>query len=195
MDVVAAVARWIEGGFFRIDGRLSGQWLAALTRTAFAGSVAFSTLVTGSASSLSDKTDATMLLLQFKGVAYKRTVVDTWRDLQVLDDAVRSQTFDFFFPLAYGLFSVFVAVGVWRCHPKYRAGGRWVWLIALGAAAAVFDEIENVCLWLLLKGHHLGAWLLRFQISVTYLKWGALLVAAIIFLCAIAVVNNDTTRH
>ena len=150
---------------FRAIDRLDTQWLAALTLTALVATLVLSVLVSATATPLVERTGKALVNLQLsgaypllkwvpggKGETPTTALLKQWDDAGLLDAARRSQRIDFGFALAYGLFWLLLAVATWRTHPAYPQGGRWVWLIALGALAAIFDECENVLLWNLL-GH------------------------------------------
>jgi hypothetical protein len=66
--------------------------------------------------------------------------------------ARRAQKVDFVFAAAYGVFALLLGVAVWRGQPEYPLEVRWVWLIALGALAALLDEVENLRIWSILNG-------------------------------------------
>ena len=155
---------------FRAIDRLDTQWLAALTLSALVATLVLSVLVSATATPLVERTGTALVDLQLSGAyPYLAWVpkgkgktptkalltkwnTEKWEDGNLLAVARRSQRIDFGFALAYGVFWLLVAVATWRTHPAYPHGGRWVWLIALGALAAIFDECENALLWNLL-GH------------------------------------------
>ena len=66
--------------------------------------------------------------------------------------AKRAQKIDFLFAAAYGVFALLLAVALWRGQPDYPRPVLWVGLVALGAVAAVFDEIENIRMWSIISG-------------------------------------------
>ncbi len=162
---------------------VTGQWLAALTLTALVASVTFSALIAGSGKLVAEKTGAGMLALQLATPQGKVDTVKSWKDCAVLEDAKRAQTFDFAFPVAYGLFFLFLAEGMRRCYRE-----RWVfWCIVLGFVALFLDEIENVVLWQLLKPN--GAKPADFLLLVqTVLSWGKCVLLAVAGISAVAAI-------
>ena len=150
---------------FRAIDRLDKQWLAALTLSAFVAALVLCVLVSATATPLVERTGKALVNLQLsgaypllawvpggKGKPSTKDLLKLWSDAGLLDAARRSQRIDFGFALAYGVFWLLLAVATRRTHPAYPHGGRWVWLIALGALAAIFDECENALLWNVL-GH------------------------------------------
>jgi len=160
-----------------LNQHLDRQWLAAWTLVAFTATLVFAYVITGVSSPLKEKTGLTLVNLQLAGACpiLKRAcpvlegsrqeekapeqIIAAWRHADVLSAARLDQFIDFFFPLAYGLFSLLLAVGMWRCHPAYPADGQWVWGIAAGARAALFDECENIFIWNMLSGGGDPGWL------------------------------------
>jgi len=65
--------------------------------------------------------------------------------------AKRAQKIDFLFAVAYGAFALLLAIALWRGQPDYPQPVRWVGFVALGAVAAVFDEIENIRMWSIIE--------------------------------------------
>jgi hypothetical protein len=161
-----------------LNQQLDSQWLAAWTLVAFVATLVFMYVITGVSSPLKEKTGLTLVSLQLAGACpilksacpiLKETrqeeeaageIITAWRDAKVLSAAKLDQFLDFFFPLAYGMFALLLAVGMWRCHPAYPAGGHWVWGIAAGARAALFDECENIFMWNMLSGSGDPGWLI-----------------------------------
>jgi hypothetical protein len=138
------------------------QWLASWTLTAFVATLVFMVVLGATTRSLIEKTPYKLLHLQLSGFypwlgrvpdnhASTATIVARWRDAGVVEQARRGQAVDFLFPLAYGSFALLMAAALRRLHPGYPAEGRWIWGVGAGAAAAVLDEIENVCLWSILQ--------------------------------------------
>jgi hypothetical protein len=138
------------------------QWLASWTLIAFVATLVFVIVLGAMTKPLIDKTPYKLQHLQLSGLhprlafvlddhASTATIVAKWREAGVLDQARRAQAVDFVFPLAYGAFALLMAAGLRRLHPGYPDGGRWIWGVGAGAAAAVFDEVENVCLWSILQ--------------------------------------------
>jgi hypothetical protein len=149
---------------FRAIDRLDKQWLPALTLGALVATLVLGVLVSATATPLVERTGKALVNLQLsgaypllawvpggKGKTPTRDLLKQWNDAGLIRDARRSQRIDFGFALAYGLFWLLLAVATWRTREEYPHGARWVWLIAVGALAALFDECENVLLWNLLK--------------------------------------------
>jgi len=140
----------------------AGQWLAAWTLSAFVATLVFAIVLSALATPLAEKTGFKMVHLQLSGAyplfawtPWGRTPTDKilaeWKDKGLVAQARRNQRVDFLFPLAYGSFSVLLAIGLRRLHPGYPSSGRWIWGVAAGAGAAVLDECENLCLWSVLQ--------------------------------------------
>ena len=114
-------------------------------------------------------------------------VLKAWKDNNVLDQARRAQAVNFLFPLAYGPFALLLAIGLRRLDPGYPTGGRWIWGVAAGALAAVFDECENVCLWSVLnRTDYTGGTLAVLAAIAAAAKFLLLAVALLTFLATIA---------
>jgi hypothetical protein len=153
------------------------QWLAALTLVALVATLASGHVVRGIAAPLAEKTGFKLVDLEFSGwnetltrfppgahplnnllggIGFEthsaKDIIEAWRKADVLATARRAQKADFVFAAAYGAFALLLAVALWRGQPEYPRRVRWVRLVALGAVAAVLDEIENVRLWTALQG-------------------------------------------
>lgn len=140
---------------------MAPQWLAAVTLGMFIAVVVLSQTLACATAPLVEKTGMTLTTLQLSGwhgVWDKQPSADdvlkAWTEANVIGDARRAQSIDFLFAAAYGVLSILIAAALWRGHPNAAAGrGRWIWLIALGAVAALCDEVENVSIWRILGGH------------------------------------------
>lgn len=160
-----------------LDQKLDRQWLAAWTLVAFVATLVLAYVIAGVSTPLKEKTGLTLVSLQLAGACpilkyacpvlegtrqeeeAPEKIVAAWRHAGVLSAARLDQFIDFFFPLAYGMFSLLLAVGMWRCHPAYPVGGQWVWGVAAGARAALFDECENIFMWNMLSSSGDPEWL------------------------------------
>lgn len=187
-----------------LNQKLDSQWLAAWTLVAFVATLVCMYVLLGVGSPLKEKTGLALVSLQLAGACpiLKRAcpvlegtrqeeeaagkIVSAWRNAGVLSTAKDAQFIDFFFPLAYGLFALLMAVGMWRCHPAYPAGGQWVWGIAAGTRAALFDECENIFMWNMLSGSGDPGWLVPALTSLFAIpKFLFLLLALAAFLRAL----------
>lgn len=153
------------------------QWLAALTLMALVATLASGHVVRGIAAPLAEKTGFKLVDLEFSGwnktltrlppgahslndllggIGFEthsaKDIIEAWRKADVLATARRAQKADFVFAAAYGTFALLLAVALWRGQPEYPRQVRWVRLVALGAVAAVLDEIENIAMWTALQG-------------------------------------------
>jgi hypothetical protein len=159
-----------------LNRKLDRQWLAAWTLVAFVATLVLMYVLSGVSAPLREKTGLTLVSLQLAGACpilkhacpivegtrqeeeAPEKIIAAWRHADVLSAARLDQFIDFFFPLAYGMFSLLLAVGMWRCHPAYPVDGQWVWGIAAGARAALCDECENIFLWNMLSGSGDPGW-------------------------------------
>jgi hypothetical protein len=146
--------------FAAID-RMDSQWLATWVLSALVATFVLSTVLSAASSPLVERTKTTLVDLQLSGLppwladrltdaGGAREILQRWQGAGVLGAARRGQAIDFAFPVAYGFFFLGLAAALWRVHPDYPHGGRWVWGVALGALAALLDEGENAFLWRML---------------------------------------------
>ena len=148
--------------FHSIDRLITPEWLPTWTLSALALSLIFAYVLSSVGSPLQEKTGQTLAHLQISG-SYPllkwtpwgkdraEDILKNWKEKGALSDARRAQKIDFFFPFAYGTFFLLFSIGMWRCHPKYPRGGKWVWCLALGTVAAALDEVENIFMCLMLS--------------------------------------------
>lgn len=161
---------------------LPTQWLTAAVLTAFAAVIVLGYVQTYVGAAVTEKTGLGLVALQFSGwsphwpaTTHSAKILAEWKEAGVLGDARRAQLVDFFFAAGYGTLALLLAGTLWRCHPLAETGGgRWTWLIALGALAAVFDEVENVSMWRLLSGHETAGWLWLLPTCAAVLKFALL---------------------
>jgi hypothetical protein len=144
---------------FFILGRINSQWLTTWTLVAFLSVLCTGYVIFGVQSPLRKKTERQLIHLQLAGVPVPgneigkdsaAAVLRKWKCANVLKSAQLAQKIDFLFTFSYGALFLLLSVGLWRCHPKSPNGGYWFLGIACGALAAVFDEAENVFMWVML---------------------------------------------
>jgi hypothetical protein len=148
------------------------EWVAALTLIALVATVAAGYVLTSVSAPLVETTGFTLGDLEFSGwypllsavpagqgslndrlaaIGFEThpyaKILEAWTTAGVLRAAQRAQRLDFVFAAAYGALALLLAVALWRGQPEYPARVRWVWLVALGTVAALFDELENLRMW------------------------------------------------
>jgi hypothetical protein len=149
-------------GLLAVLDRLSAQWLATWTLAAFMATLAIGIVLAASSGPMVERSGFKLVHLQLSGAhrllawcSWGRTppqdVLAKWKETGQLEAARRNQWLDFWFPPAYGVLALLLAVALRRAHPAYPGGAGWVGGVGLGAIAALLDEAENVCLWPLLQ--------------------------------------------
>ena len=121
---------------------------------------------------------AETVLNRLKGVPMEEHVGDGRTALQ------RMKTLQWLavgFTLFYGTLLVLLAALLWRVHPAFPTAGRWLWLVGLGAPAALLDEAENFCILrmigLTIRGGSVVAPWPALATVFSVPKWGLLFVA------------------
>jgi hypothetical protein len=138
----------------RPDPNSAGQWLVAVTLIAFTATLVTGYAVTGVSARLRDDTGKSLVTLEFAGWCYSSDkVMRAWNERGLVPTAIRAQKIDFLFAASYGAFALAAAVLVWQARRGPRDGRVLALLVALGAAAALVDEIENAKMWAILHGH------------------------------------------
>lgn len=146
---------------FAVLDRIESQWLTTWVLSSLVATFVLSTVLSAATSPLAERTSTTLFDLQLSGLhaptahgpedgAGARALLLRWKAAGVLDAARHGQAIDFVFPIAYGFFFLGLAAALWRVHPDYPHGGRWVWAIGLGTLAALLDEGENAFMWRML---------------------------------------------
>jgi hypothetical protein len=142
----------IRALFATLD-RVHTQWLATWVLGAFVATVALVIVLSAASVPLNERTKTTLFDFQMSGLhgaSGTAELLRLWKANEVIPAARLAQRIDVAFCAAYGVFFLGLALALWRSHPHYPTGGRWVWLIALGAVAGLLDEVENGLLWWML---------------------------------------------
>jgi hypothetical protein len=179
----------------RDPGR-STQWLAAVTLIAFVATLVTGYAVNALSGRLRDDTGQSLVKLEFAGWSYSSDkVLRAWDERGLLPTAIRAQKVDFFFAMSYGALALAAALLVWRARRGSRSGRVLAGLVALGAVAALCDEVENLRMWAILHGRGAADHVLPSMAAA--LKFALIAVAGVSAVLALLLTRStpaDTSR-